>query len=851
MQAMDPTSPAPSVHAAALDGYRVPPLAHDELLGPDGAARPHWEAFLRGLGPPGLAGLAGRWREARHLLRREGVTYNVYGDPHGRDRPWLLDPIPLLISAAESAALRDGLVQRARLFEAILADLYGPQRMLTERLVPPELVFANPAFLRPCHGLAWPGGRRLHVVAFDVGRAADGTACVLSDRTQAPSGAGYCLENRLTIARLLPELFRACNVQRLAPFFRALRDGLHALAPRPEQPNAVLLTPGPLNETYFEHAVLARYLGLPLVEGSDLTVRDGRVFLKLLDGLQPVDVIWRRLDDDFCDPLELRADSFLGTPGLVQAARSGTVAIANALGSGLVESPALMPLLPRLCRRLLDEELIQPSVPTFWCGDPGGLSHALARLDELVIKPAFRPTRRPTVFGDRLSGAERDALVQRLRARPWEYVAQEVQPLSTAPAAGASGIEPRRVVVRAYLAATPGGYTLMPGGLARVAPTTEGRVVLMQHGAASKDAWVLGDGPVAPFTLLSASGQPVALSRGGSDLPSRVADDLFWLGRYAERAEGLVRLLRGVLVRLTEYSGLAEVPEQPGLLRALTRVSGTSPGFLGPGCEARLAAPEPELRALVFDAGRPGTLAFNLQAVYRTAASVRDRISSDMWRAISRLGFVAAPPAVPPTLSDLLERLDQEVLTLAGFGGLVAEGMTRGHGWRFLNMGRRLERMLHLLGLLRATLVDAAPVTPLLETPLLEALLEIADSSMTYRRRYLGGAQAGPVLDLLIADELNPRSLHAQLIDLQGMIDALPRIEAAAGPSPVQRSVLFLRSAVQLADVGALVAVDRGGRRAALDEFLGGVERALPVLADALTHCYLAHLQPTRQYAVL
>ena len=612
----------------------------------------------------------------------------------------------------------------------------------------------------------------------------------------------------------------------------------------------MLLTPGPFNETYFEHAFLARYLGLPLVEGGDLTVRDGRVFLKLLDGLQPVDVIWRRLDDDYCDPLELRGDSFLGTPALVQAVRAGNVAIANTLGSGLVESPALMAFLPQLCRRLLDEELIHPSVPTYWCGEEAGLAHVLSHLPELVIKAAFRPVQRGTVCGEHQTNGERQELVERIRARPWEYVGQEQVPLSNAPVLGAAGLEPRRVVVRTYLAATAEGFALMPGGLTRVAPGTDGRLVLMQHGAGSKDTWVLGDGPVAAFSLLGPTGQPVALSRGGSDLPSRVADDLCWLGRYTERADGMIRLLRGILVRLTEHSGLAEVPELPRLLRALTRLSGTYPGFVGADAALRLAAPEEELRAFLFEPLRVGSLAYDLQAIYRTAGSARDRLSADMWRALSQLGQTTRPSANPPTLSDLLERLDQAVLTLSGFAGLAAESMTRAHGWRFLDIGRRLERLLHTLGLLRATLADAPPgETAFMEAPMLEALLEIADSAMTYRRRYLGGPHAAPVLDLLLADEANPRSLHAQLLGLRDTVDDLPRSHATAGPSPLQRLVLSLLSAVQLAEIEPLTAVDSAGRRSRLDEFLARLAREVPLLSEALTDGYLSHLQPARHFA--
>jgi uncharacterized circularly permuted ATP-grasp superfamily protein/uncharacterized alpha-E superfamily protein len=830
-----------------LGDYRGLENVYDELLGPDGQMRPHWLSFVRSLDALGLREFTHRWQEATQLIRQNGVTYNVYGDPRGLDRPWQLDPIPLLISTQDGATLQTGLVQRARLLEAILSDLYGPQRCLHQGVLPPEIIFANPSFLRACHGLFWPGNRLLHLVAFDLVRTPDGTIRVLSDRTQAPSGAGYALENRIVLARMLPELFRLCKVQRLAAFFRTLRDTLRELAPHNrDNPRAVLLTPGPFNETYFEHAYLARYLGYILAEGGDLTVRDNRVYLKQLNGLQPVDILWRRLDDDFCDPLELRSDSFLGIPGLVQAVRAGNVVIANALGSGLAESPALIPYLPALCRLLLHEELQIPSVPVFWCGDDKARSHVLNNLHNLVIKPAFRPARLEPVFGDRLSREQRQLLVDRIRARPWDYVAQEAVALSSAPVLTESGVEPRHLVVRTYLAATPKSFILMSGGLTRITPSTESMTVSMQKGGGSKDTWVLTDGAVNEFSLLPAGEMTAVLNRGGDDLPSRAADNLFWLGRYVERAEGMVRLLRGILVRLTERSGVAEAPELPALLRGLTYVTQTFPGFLGE--DARLSAPEAELRSLIQDSERIGSLAYNLRAVYRAAGSVRDRMSMDMWRMVSdlwRSPLTSGERDVPPTLSDLLDRLNDGVITLAGFGGLAAESMTRGHAWRFLDMGRKIERALHTIALLRRTLVTPTPHEP----AVLEALLEIADSVMTYRRRYLSGVQPAAVLDLLLADESNPRAVVFQLLALRDLVDQIPAERTHAGRSAEQRLVLSLVTAVQLVDLSLLTTADSRGQRPHLEVLLARLEKDLPGLSDSISHRYLSHLQRSRQLA--
>jgi uncharacterized circularly permuted ATP-grasp superfamily protein/uncharacterized alpha-E superfamily protein len=833
--------------SSVLSAYAGLDHVYDELTGPDRKLRSHWGTFAQGLDEIGLEEFTHRWLDAQLLIRENGVTYNVYGDPRGLDRPWQLDPIPLVISPAESEHLQLGLTQRGRLLEAVLADLYGPQKLLAEGLLPPELVFANPCFLRPCHNIRLPGRRFLHLVAFDLGRDPKGVLHVLGDRTQAPSGAGYTLENRIVLGRMLPEVFKACNVQRLALFFRTFRDTLRALAPHNrDTPRTVLLTPGPYNETYFEHAYLARYLGYTLTEGADLTVRDQRLYLKLLDGLQPVDVLWRRLDDDYCDPLELRGDSFLGVPGLVQVVRAGNVVVANALGSGLAESAALLPYLPALCRHLLGEELLIPSVPAFWCGEPASLTHVLAHLPRMVIKAAFPSMRFDPIFPDKLSRTGRQELIDRMQARPWLFVGQEHLDLSTTAVLTEQGIVPRHVVMRCYLTAHEGSFMMMPGGLTRITSSAETMVVSLQKGGGSKDTWVLTEGPVSDFTMLPSVGQSVELSRGGNDLPSRAADNLFWLGRYVQRSEDLVRLLRGVVVRLTEKSGLAEVPELPALLKTVTQLTQAFPGFLGTGADERLAHPEEELFSLIFQRDRVGSLAYNFRSIERAAASVRDRISMDMWRILSSL-----PPeepfdaASPPTLSDVLDLLNQRVLILAGFGGIAMESMTRGHGWRFLDMGRKIEGAMHTVGLLRCTL--KAPVA--WEGATLEALLEIADSSMTYRRRYLSGVQAAPTLDLLLADESNPRSLAYQLQALREVIDNLPLNPYQAVRSPEQRMILSLLTSVQLADIRQLAQIDAEGRRPQLEEFLAGLDQDVPLLADAISHHYLSHLQTSRQLA--
>ena len=844
---LNTATPPPGLSSGpARLGYQPTAAVHDEAVDAGGPTRPHWYTFFRSLQEIGPTELTRRWRDAQNLIRENGVTYNVYGDPLGMTRPWQLDPLPLLISPTDAEHLERGLTQRGLLLERILTDVYGPQHLLKEGLLPPQLVFGNPAFLRPCHNVKLPGGRFLHLYAANLGRDDAGQWRVLGDRTQAPSGAGYALENRIVLNRTMPEAFRDCRVQRLAMFFRTFRDTLRTIAPKKnDNPRIVLLTPGPFNETYFEHAYLARYLGITLVEGGDLTVRDNRVYLKLLGGLQTVDVIFRRLDDDFCDPLELRPDSFLGVPGLTNAVRAGTVTVANALGTGVVEAAALSAYLPGICKHYFGEDLLIPSVPTWWCGDPASLEIVIARKRDMVLKPAFLPGRmEPVILGELCAEMQAEWL-GKLRADPERYVAQERLTLSTAPVLIDGKTEPRRLVLRSYLCADGDGFHVMPGGLTRISTADEpGAIVSMQRGGGSKDTWVLSAGAVSNFSLLPPDNRTVELTRAGGDLPSRAADNLFWLGRYAERAEGTTRLLRGITVRFAERTGLADVPELPAMLRTLTLHVDVYPGFLGDGAERRLADPLPEVTANIYDTTRFGSLVSVLSLLRQTAGIVRDRISIDMWRVLSAAELPEYDPADPPTPADVLAQLNRIILTLSAFGGMAAESMTRAEGWRFLDMGRKLERTLHMVQLLKGTVVQPSAN----EGPILDAILEVADSSMTYRRRYMGTLRIEPVLDLLVSDETNPRSLAAQFVALVEDLEALPRPPGRAGLGPEQRIILQCQSLVRLAEVETLAKTEKGSRPA-LKVMLEEITEALPLLSDTITQQYLTHLQTSRHLA--
>jgi uncharacterized circularly permuted ATP-grasp superfamily protein/uncharacterized alpha-E superfamily protein len=848
---MNPEIAHPEEHVGRAWPYQPTAGFYDEMVAPDGSVRPHWRLLVESLEKMGEGGFARRWQEGRRLIHENGTAYNVYNDPDNAERPWPLDPLPLLLNSDEWLLIERAIRQRATLLNAILADLYGPQKLLRDRMFPAELLFPNPAFLRPCCHLPVPGNVYLNIYAADLARSPDGRWWVIADRTQAPSGAGYALENRLVSTRVLPDVFRIAGIQRLAAFFQTVREALRALAPgRKENPRIVVLTPGPYNETYFEHAFLARYLGFTLVEGGDLTVRDNRVLLRTLGGLLPVDLIVRRQDDAYCDPLELRADSVLGVPGLVQAVRSGTVTVANALGSGLVESTAPAGFLPGLCRHLLGEELKLPSVATWWCGEKAALSFVEEHLAELVIKPAFPAAGVHPAFGNRLSEVEKKALLDSVRTTPEAYVAQELVALSTAPVFESHMLEPRHLVLRVYAVASGDSYTVMPGGLARITGSLNDFVASMQSGGGSKDTWVVAAGPPSQFSLLRSPAERLDVSRATFDLPSRVADNLFWLGRYVERVEPVVRVARAVLPRLiqdTNLTAIAGVETGMRILAGLGFVTETTePGQDSPS-GSHFGSLEREVLALIYKDDSRNSLPANIHQIRRVGWLLRDRISADAWRVLNQLDrqLSSPPPPEPLRFSNAQALLDQAVTTLSAFSGLVMESMTRGDGWRFLDIGRRLERALQTVALLRHGLGFESAT----DSGQLEVLLEIGDSSITYRSRYLTSMQPDLVLDLLLLDEANPRSVAYQLVQLREHVDHLPASRSRIRRPAEVRQALSLLTSVQLVEARDVMAEDSEGRRANLESLLDRLTSELWSLSDTVTREYFSQAVPSRQFA--
>lgn len=815
---------AAAAREALLSGYRPLPGVYDELMDVSGAVRPHWNAFLSRLASEGQSKLSQRFGSADRYLKESGVFYRVYDDPGASERPWPLAHIPLLIPPQEWAQIEAGVIQRARLIEAFLADCYSGGARLAGLGIPASLITGNADFLRPLVETGRPVPRQIQIYAADLVRSPTGAWWVLRDRTQAPSGAGFALENRMALSRGVSDLFRAFNVHRLAPFFDALRAEL-ALGREADDAGVCLLTPGPLNETYFEHTYLARYLGLRLVEGVDLQVLGGSLYLRTVAGLRKVRVLLRRIDGDFADPLELNQGSRLGVPGLLQAVRAGNLTLANALGSGLAESRALLGYLPMLAEAFLGEPLSLPHAATWWCGEPASRRAVLARRDEHVIAPAFSrisagiPPGGPWVMS-KVSDVDRSMLHEAIDRRGVDFVGQDFIRLSTMPVWANGRLEPHPFTLRVFVAATADGYKVMPGGFVLVGNGRELNAVSMQQGGRAADVWVMSEGAV-PQTSLIPSESQIVVRRGLGVLPSRAADNLFWLARYIERADATLRLVRALALRVPAV-GERATPDVSGMVELLFRWGATAHPVQGgdPKLAALTALCHPELEGavppLILSAKRAGSV-------------IRDRFPADAWRALADLATLVLQP-VRGDAEDVavLDTASAALRTIAAVTGAQLESMNRLAGWHFLKLGLHIERALATCRFAR----QFARV-PGGSREELDLLLELNDCQITYRSRYPFGAAFAPVMDLVILDESNPRSLKFQLAGLRAHTLALPPLPPAGRPSP----------AVSLAD--RLDAIVEAWEPPTIrsDDILG-IENELMQLSDEISYSFFRVQDP-------
>jgi uncharacterized circularly permuted ATP-grasp superfamily protein/uncharacterized alpha-E superfamily protein len=847
-------SPAMVSSPESCYAYTQPPAAYDELWTADRSIRKPWQPLIEVIDRLGCDQLERCHQEVSRMFRENGVAYNIHGDPQGIHRNWQLDILPLIIGRDDWETIQSGLQQRAQLLDLILKDLYGPRRLIADGILPAELIFGHAGFLRPCQDVRLPTAHQLLLYSADLARTSGGTYLVLADRTQGPFGMGHTLENRTALAKVMPDLFRTCKIQRLSSFFRLLRDELAGSAPHAkEQPRIVLYAPGAQHTAYFEQAYLGAYLNYPVVQGDDLTVRNGRVWLKTLNGLELVDVILRMTADRGCDPLELDPTGQNGLAGLLEAARRNHVVVANPLGTGVLENPGLMTFLPATARYLLNQDLKLPSVPTWWCGREDQCRFVLENLPTLIIKPICRDADAKGVSGAQLTADECREWRQRIAARPHRYAGQAPQTLATAPALVDNTFQPLPTLLRLFaLGQAAGSYALMPGGIARSAGDPDAHWVVHRTGGLLKDIWVVASQPQKHASLWLQSGSPGRMLKRQAALPSRTAENLFWVGRYAERAEMLARMLRTVLRQVEDSERSADqgdfesIGRRVAIIRKMAALPAPSAATPSAGHPDDLLV---VIADIITDSQKAGSLAASLDFMISAAQAVRERWSSDSWRIVNDLEMHRLNlQRMPPASRAMHPALDRLVTSLLAFAGLCQESMSRELGWTFLDLGRRVERALILSDFIRRSLDTLQE--PVIESLMMESVLQTTENIITYRRRYRSYIARDTVMDLLLLDERNPRALIFQLDRIQSHIADLPRERDGYRVRPEERLALEASTRLRLSDTDHLCQLDVSGvGYPNLTALLKDIRRLLEQISETISHSYFVHTPKLQQLA--
>lgn len=775
-----------------IKNYPALPSVYDELVDHSGLLREKYNFLLKSFQSLGSQELQQRNRDAMRILEENGVTYNIYSDESKLERSWSLDLFPVLIESEEWRKIERGLDQRGELLDNIVKDMYGDRRLIKEKRIPPQLILGSPGFLRPCDGMF--SKSKLSFFASDLIRNKDGEFTIINDRIQAPSGSGYTLENRIVLSRIFPSIYRDSQVHRIASYFRILRKNLQNLSGvEGRDPTIALLTPGPGNETYFEHAYLASYLGYTLIQGEDLTVRSNTVYMKTVEGLQKVDLILKRVDDNYMDSLELRGDSLLGVPGLLEAVRSGTVKVANPIGGSVLENRGLAAYMNELCRFYLGEELILPNVSTHWLGNREDYSFVMKEAEDYIFKPVFPTTSEHSYLPRLMTEKDSSDLFRKIQSNPEKWVAQEIIEGSTIPVLTENGLLPGKAIYRTFATATDSGYHTMAGGLVRVTTNLDEVFITNQRGAFSKDLWVLATEAQKEEPIIATQESP-SFSRAYLGVPSRVADNLFWFSRYAERSEYTARVIRESINTVLEFTDNSDTSSQEATLRLLSFTTYSYPGFIGDDSQDLLRDPYPEIHKLLYGSNHPGSMLFNLQNVSKSAKNVRDRLSDDTRKIIKNLDQIAVNQNKSYDL--MLEDIFQVIILLTSLSGMAFENFSREAGWYFLEVGRRIERTIQIIRLI----VGLISIGSYSNKSNLNNLLNISDMRITYRRRYKYKMDPEAVFETLVFDESNPRSLGFQILELYENIQYLPGKESKQN-YPEDRVALDLFTTYKLKDI--------------------------------------------------
>lgn len=829
---------------------------NDELFSPTDDVKPYWNELFTAFDDMGVSGVAARQKDIDWLLSENGVTYNVYNDPQGMHRPWNLNVVPFVVHQKEWDQVTLGIKQRAELLNLVLKDVYGEGKLIREGIIPYEVIYGHRGFLRQCAGMELNTEKYLSLYAADLCRGTDGRLWVVNDRTEAPSGMGYALENRSTTNKILPELFTQMKVKRHSGFFQELNQMLRDAAPgKKENPNIVVLTPGSHNETYFEHAYMASFLGYPLVQGNDLVVRDGFLWMKSLQGLKQIDVILRRVDDVYTDPLELREDSHLGVAGLLDVVRRKNVSIINPIGSKVIENPGLIPFMPAIAKYFLNQELIIPQIASWWCGQENEKNHVLKNLSKLVVKRIDRTNRESIYFGEFLNTQELEALGKVIQERPYRFVAQERINFSTAPNfCSSNAIEPRNIVARAFCTASKNDYSVMQGGLVRVSPSADTMQVSNQRGGTSKDFWVVQDTRVKQELNRQWQKKTEVAISGLNDLPSLTAENLFWAGRYVGRTLVTARFIRVVMRQMVLVQNKNEQPNSEKLrvlFKAVTHLTDTYPGFTEKASDGSNAMDDPlqEMLSVILDKEKIGSLAHTIQMFNNSYYAIRHLWSSDMWRVFDNIQktWNAFTEGEDHSINRILKVLNRLITRLIAFMGLIEESIMVQQGLLLYFIGLQMEQSTLTVTKCRALL--SIKYDEQVEYDLLEYLLTSHESLNIYRYSYRSHIQLEHVLDLILLDIDYSRSLTFMVNRLQKDIARLPKAEQEHQLTKYEKPVFKAFSKLRLAESTKLAKTksSKDFNREELETLLKQISEFLHLSSQAISNTYFNHTDKQNQ----
>jgi uncharacterized circularly permuted ATP-grasp superfamily protein/uncharacterized alpha-E superfamily protein len=825
---------------------------YDEVLKSNMTINPNWEKLLSNLTEMGTDTLISKQNEMDWLMDENGVTYNVYNDPKGMHRPWELNIVPFLIHQKEWETVEKGIKQRAELLNLILKDIYGERELIKNGIIPPEVIYAHRGFLRQCDQIQYKTAKNLLIYSADLARGPDGRMWVVNDRTQAPSGMGYALENRYSTSRILPDIFKDINVKQPSQFFFEFNQMLiEAAHQNKDNPNIVILTPGPLNETYFEHAYMSSFLGYPLVNGNDLVVRNGKVWMKSLKELKQVDVILRRVDDVFMDPLELREDSYLGVAGLLDVVRQQNVTIINPIGSGVLENSGLIPFMNAICKYFFKEELILPQIASWWCGQEKEKNHVLNNLPNLVVKRIDRTNRESIFFCEFLKPKQLENLKKEILSNPYSFVAQEKISFSTAPDFAQDKLEPRKVMCRTFAIAKKDSYTVMPGGLVRVAAERENLFVSNQRGGVSKDFWIITDEQQTNIQNYAWDNSCKISISNINDLPSNTAENLFWSGRYLGRALVTARFLRVVLNRMgsVQYNERKSDSENLQILfQSLTNITSTFPGFVGEGSEDLLKNPLKEITSLMIDRDRIGSFAQTMSSFNNSYYSLRNLWSKDMWRVFDSIQKLWSKFQDDEnyTISILTKLLDRIITRLIAFMGLIEESILVDQGLLLYFIGLQTEQAMMNIAKCRSLLVINYNVQTQYE--ILESLLTSHESLNIYRYSYRSYLNIENVINLILLDKEYPKSLTYQLRRIQKDIDRLPHSEITGKATECQIYISEANFKIRSLQIDSLLELSQDNViRQKLDDTLAELSDLLHETSLSVSDTYFNHAYQQKQ----